>query len=185
MADKTFYAEGVYASEVVSQQLSKTTKGNFQIVIQMKILGLVDNADPENYIPMAKQYVRTIYMVITENTKDFIWPALEKMGYEGSTFGPLEPGHPQHHSFVGAQVDVYCQHRVSEKDSNTYENWGISRGDQGVLKEFTQLEPREMRQLDSLFGKANKTKPSKAKRQPVAAGNVEDETQITDDDVPF
>jgi hypothetical protein len=179
MADKTYYAKGLHVGEIVGQQLSKAKTGTFQIVLDVKILGLADPSDQTSFVEHEKQYVRTIYMPVTEKSAPYVWKRLEKIGYEGTTFGPLDPSHPEHESFVGKQIDVQCDHETGT-DKNVYDRFSIPI-EFASGREHKELEKREIRQLDSLFGKG-KIKPV------VEAKKPEDENQdlgITDDDIPF
>lgn len=172
-----FYPVGVYVAEVTAQALSKASTGTTQFVLRFKVLGTP--SDDGAFVPDAHQYERTIYMAITEKTIPYVTEALEKLGYGAGSFGPLDPSHANHESFVGNQIDVYCKHEADQSGDNR-ERWQLSRG-ASTLK-VVPLEAKEVRELDALFGKALKAKP-KSTPQPAVA--VMDNQEITDDDIPF
>ncbi len=174
-----FYQPGVYVAEVTAQALSKASTGTNQFVLRFKILGTP--TDDGSFFPDANQYERTIYMALTEKTMTFVAEALEKLGYGGTGFGPLDPSHPNHESFAGNQVDVYCKHE-NDQSGNPRERWQISRGASSL--KVVPLEAKEVRELDALFGKALKQKP---KTNPVNNNAIVNNhgLTVTDDDIPF
>lgn len=176
MPNAPFYPVGVYVGEVTAQALSKASTGTTQFVLRFKVLGTP--TDDGGFFPDAHQYERTIYMAITEKTIGFVTEALEKLGYGAGTFGALDPSHPNHESFVGNQIDVYCKHQA-DQSGELRERWQLSRGSAGI--KVVPLEPKEVRELDALFGKNLKAKQKVSQPVPVAT----DGTEITDDDIPF
>lgn len=161
-----FYQEGPYVGEIISQALGKAKTGTPQFILQFKVL----DGGPV--------YTRTIFMAITEKTVEFVVAALEKLGYGAGTFGALDPSHPNHESFVGRQIDVYCRHE-NDQNGNLREKWSISRGASAF--KVDPLDNRELRKLDALFGKQlPKPAPVSSPPRPLADGTV-----ITDDDIPF
>lgn len=188
MADKTFYAGGLYVAEVTGQALSKTKNGNYQIVLSIKILGKPDPKSPTAYIEI-EQKPRTIYIVITDKTIDYVIADLETLGFVGTSFGMIDSEHPQHQNLIGTQVDVWCKHDTGI-DGNTYEKWRISHPPSGGL-DVDPLDNKGVRQLDSLFGaqlkKIGKPKPveiAKKTTTPTRA-DADKAMEITDDDIPF
>lgn len=174
MPNAPFYPVGVYIGEITAQALSKASTGTTQFVLRFKVLGVPTEDD--SFIPDQHKYERTIYMSITEKTIPYVTEALEKLGYGAGSFGPLDPSHPNHESFVGNQIDLYCKHEA-DQSGDMREKWQISRGASGI--KVVPLEPKEIRELDALFGKSLKPK---SVNKPVL---VEDSTVITDDDIPF
>lgn len=175
MVNAPFYAAGVYVGEVTAQALSKASTGTIQFVLRFKVLGVP--TDDGSFFPDAHKYERTIYMAITEKTIPYVSEALEKLGYGAGSFGPLDPSHPNHESFVGNQIDVYCKHET-DKSGEMREKWQISRGASALT--VVPLEPKEVRELDALFGKSLKGKSIVNKPVP-----IQESTVITDDDIPF
>jgi hypothetical protein len=183
MASSPFYQPGQYVAEVTQQALGEAGTGTPQFVLRVKILGRPDPAEPDSYVPV-QQYERTIYRAITENTIDYVMEDLKTLGFAGNSFSDLDPASPNHQSFAGKQIDVYCKHEDDQK-GNTREKWGLS-GRQKAL-EVKPLDSKKTRSLDSLFGKNLKTiaqtaKPAAVQRSVAVADNPHG---ITDDDVPF
>ena len=180
MANKgPYYDEGIHVGQVLQQGLTKATTGTFQFVLTIKVLGVADPHDSTTYVPHRTQFQRSIYMAITEKTIEFVVPTLETLGYEGSTFGALDPSHPEYQSFVDKTFDFMCLHE-KDQEGNLREKWSVAR--RAKLPELKPLESREMRQLDALFGRAL---ASKGKKPPVSVPGDANETGITDDDIPF
>lgn len=185
---KPYYEPGAYIGEIVQQGLTKASTGNTQFVLRFKVVGKPDPHDAENLIPCA-EYERTIYMTITDKTAEFVVNNLHALGYRAESFGPLDPSHPNHQSFSGQQIEVYCQHEQGQS-GDMREKWGISRKPAAI--EIKPLEAKEVRQLDMLFGKALKAGAPAATRQqqryvPTTEQTavLSDGTEITDDDIPF
>jgi hypothetical protein len=195
MAKGAFYDEGNYVAEVTGQGLGKAKTGTLNFVLGVKILG---TPSQDGGIDGVKQrYNRTIYMYFTDATIPFVVETLRALGYTQGSFGPLDPGHPQHQSFVGQQIDVYCKHEIGQ-DGEVREKWSVSRGLPAVVTE--PLNAKEVRELDALFGKAlkasaapgkgNSKKQVKAEKPdrdqpPVEAYVDADGTEISDEDIPF
>jgi len=156
-----YYDEGSYVAEVLGQGLGKAKTGTMQFVLGIRILG---RPRTDGDIDLAPQkYTRTIYMYFTEASISFVVEALRALGYTEDSFGPLDPGHPQHQSFVGQQIDVYCKHEIDQA-GEVREKWSVSRGMPGVITE--PLNAKEVRELDALFGKALRPPAGPAKGIP-------------------
>lgn len=178
-----FYEPGVFVANIVQQGLTKASTGNTQFILRFKIVGKPDPADSNALIPAA-EYERTIYMTITEKTAERVVENLHHLGYRAESFGPLDPSHPSHQSFVGQQIEVYCKHEP-DQSGNMREKWQLNRLPTAI--EIKPLEAREVRQLDMLFGKALKGGAAPVTRQTYNQPSVSviDNTEITDDDIPF
>lgn len=183
---KPFYEPGAFIGEVVQQGLTKASTGNTQFVLRFKVVGKPDPNDPDTLIQCA-EYERTIYMTITDKTATFVVDNLHMLGYRAESFGPLDPSHANHQSFVGQQIEVYCQHEQGQS-GDMREKWQLSRKPQAI--EIKPLEAKEVRQLDMLFGKALKAGTPSTPKQTQAkslsyTAVLSDGTEITDDDIPF
>ncbi len=192
MANATgpYYDIGLYVGVVQSQAVTKASTGTPQFTMRVKILGYPEG---NTYVPVDKQYERTIYMAITEKTVPFVTETLKAMDYKGSSFSQLDPGHPNHVSFVGEQVTLWCGHKP-DAQGNLRESWMVSKP-----REIEALPDRELRKLDALFGKALKsTSPAKVatparndaddgfiRDEDIPSNMLEDGLEITDDDIPF
>lgn len=179
MSNAPFYAPGNYIAEVTAQALGKAGTGTPQFVLRFRVLGKPDPKDETNYIPV-QENERTMFRSITEKTIQYVTEDLEQLGYPANGFGPLDPNHPNHHSFVGQQIDVYCKHE-KDQQGDLRERWQLSRGP-GALK-VEPLDNKGVRELDALFGKSLQASLPKTKPAPRAA--TASASGITDEDVPF
>lgn len=182
MPSTPFYQPGPYVGEIISQALGKTKNGHSQFALRFKVLGIPEE---DGYRTAQQQYERTIYWVITEKTIQYVAEKLNRLGYTGKGFGPLDPSHPNHQSFTGLQFDAYCQHQP-DQNGELREKWDLSRG-ASELK-IDPLSSKEVRDLDALFGKslsANGPAPKPAAKTQPQPIPLNDGTVITDDDIPF
>ena len=121
---------------------------------------------------------RTIKVYISEKTIDRVRGDLEKLGFSGK-FAQLDPGSPNHHSFVGSEIVVDCKHEpgTGQNSGKTYEKYELPY--EGATIEHKSGVASK---LDTLFGKkmgpASKPAP-KRQAQPVGNGPG------GKDDVPF
>jgi hypothetical protein len=174
MANAPYYNEGLHVGTVLGQGLSEAGTGTAQFLLRVKVLGEV-TGDDGSYQPSDRQYERSIYMALTEKTRDFVVDNLKLLGFDGSSMAQLDLSHPKAVSFVGKQVDLWCKHDAY--NGKTSEKWSLAM----PRKEMESLDAKKMRQLDSLFGKALASKPKSTKPE----DENQDPTQITDDDIPF
>jgi hypothetical protein len=176
-----FYDVGLYVGEFVSQAIGKAKTGNPQIVFRVKILGTPEVDD--TFTPCTQQYERTIYMTLTAGTAAFVSEALERIGFTGTSFSTLDPSSPEHQSFRGQQVNLWCKHETGQ-DGQVREKWSISKPPSSTQLDVVALSPKELRQLDALFGAALKGKTAaKPVSKPAPKPNVHGVT-ATDDDLP-
>lgn len=172
-----FYDIGVHVGEVISQGLTKANTGTPQFILRVKILGIPEG---ETYSTHRTQYERSIYMALTEKTMQYVVPKLQQLGFTGQSISQLDPSHPHHQSFVGNQVDLWCAHENDTK-GGVREKWSISRPQSEM--QITPLDSKQVRELDSLFGKAlGKSAPSEVATK---SNSRDDSLEITDDDIPF
>jgi hypothetical protein len=185
---KPFYEVGRYACKVTSQALGEAKTGTPQFVLQFTVLGKVDPSDPTRYLPAAAQYERTHFRAITDKTIKYFLEDLKILGFKGASFRELDPNTPGFHDFRGLDVDMWCSYE-DDQDGGKRERWAIARQGGGGL-EVKALEPKKLRDLDNLFGKALKAMhvPSNSAPRASAALAVtppDREYVATDDDVPF
>lgn len=168
------YEPGDYKARIVRQGFSeskqKSTPFFFIEIEPIEALGANDLPSPA--------YKRTLDWYCTDNTMKFVIEKLRFLGWNGTKLAELEPGAPNHHSFVGQEIDVYCKHTPEG-----YEDWEMSTGRTGGSS-----GPEEQKgvaaKLDRLFGKQlvattpGKPKASKPKAEPVA-------TATDDEEIPF
>lgn len=177
------YAPGRYRGVIAAQALSETKNGNTQLVLTVDLLGAYDPSQPDSLVRVQTGQ-RSVFRVITEKTIDYVLEDLKYLGYDKPTFGPLDPAHPEHHSFKGQDVDLICAHE--EYNGQEQERWSLSRGGGLNLK---PVDNTTVRKLDALFGaklKANAAPTSKAaparQKANTAAETVPPEDENT---IPF
>jgi hypothetical protein len=178
MANGPYYPEGAYVGEIMKQGFGETSNGNPQFFITCQVIGYPDKNNPDNLVPFpsnVKSYERTIFRVINEKTIDFAIEDLQQLGFEGTSFRELDPSSPNHQSFVGNMVDLYCKHESYEGKVN--ERWQLSRP-LGSL-EVKPLESTKLRQLDTLFGAALREKQRAAGKTPKPATQTLAQTLAT------
>lgn len=181
MARKPYYDIGAYVAEILSQSLAEAGTGTPQFALRVKILGTPTSDG--GYVEVTQKYDRSVYMPLTEKTMSWVAPNLVKLGFKGEKVSELDPDSPNHQSFVGDQVDLWCSHRDDGK-GGWQESWGISN--QGQQREKVALDIKKTRQLDSLFGKALRANAPPPQVQTKASPVVNQHSQeITDDDIPF
>jgi len=173
MANGPFYSVGLHVGEITKQGLSKTSTGKPQFVLGVKILG---QPSADGVVPWQQQYERTVYMVLTDKTIDFATENLKRLGFTGTSLSQLDPSNATFQSFKGNQVELWCKHEPDQQ-GQMRERWQVSNGGINAIS-GDPLDQREMRQLDTLFGRALRTGTPPS---PSAYTN----TEITDDDVPF
>ena len=172
---KLTYEQGLHLGQVVEQGLTKAKTGTAQFVLKIKILGVPDGEG--SYVAHREQYDRTIYMALTEKTMPYVKENLERLGFEGTSLGQLDPAHAQAQKFTGKQVEVWCKHE-RDQQGELRERWQISTGG-GSLGD--PLDQREVRNLDGLFGRMSRpSTPTPIRSEPYGDG-----TGISDDDIPF
>ena len=138
-----YFPPGNYRAVVTSQALGETKKtGNPQFVLSFQVL------EPLNHpAPGMNQYERSIFRVITDNTVEYLFQDLERLGFYGQSFSQLDPETDGFHSFIGQEIEVFCKHE--EYEGNAVERWSLSRG--GGL-EIKSLPAKSRRELDNKYG---------------------------------
>ena len=177
---KIEHETGVYVCRILEQGLSEATTGTPQFWLRFEVLGKPDPANPDNYLAASVKRERTMFRAITEKTIDMLTEDLEQLGFQGTSFRDLQPGTPNHYSFVGQDIDMYCKHETY--NGAPHEKWQLSRPGGGM--DLKELEPTKLRQLDALFGKALKgiAKPAgAAAARPASNGTAA--AAVSDDDI--
>lgn len=184
------YEKAAYVGRITAQAMGETGTGKPQFVLRFLVLGRVNPLDPQGELLACEQYERTMYRVITDKTIEYLTEDLEKLGFQGESFKDLDPASPTCHSFVGSEHEFYCNHEANQ-EGGLREKWGLARGASAL--EVKALEPKAVRQLDTLFGKNLKAiKKAAAKPTPAQAAMVNELLQSAaaandgpGDDLPF
>jgi len=182
MARGPYYEPGRYWGTITSQQLGESSNGNPQFILRFEVLGKINLADPEGELVAVTQNLeRTIYRAITDNSIDWILQDLEQLGFTGASFAELDPGNEVFQDFSGQEIPIRCEHDTYQ--GTVREKWSI-----GVAPSAAKpLEPKAIRQLDSMFGKALRALP-KAKQAVRETGTPKSAPPPVDDvdaNIPF
>jgi hypothetical protein len=181
MANAPHYAKGRYLVEITDQGLTKASTGNFQIVLRFKVL---EGTQP---VCEVQQYERTAYLVITENTVDFLMPKLAALGYDHDSLKHLNLRDPQAHDLRGTQAEFFCKHE-QDRNGEWRERWDVAMGGASKPLELKPPDQRELRTLDALFGRARKANGAAPHRMPVTARTAapaDYDHELSDADVPL
>lgn len=176
-----YYDVGLYLGQVTAQAMGETKNGNTQFVLTFNVLGKIDQTEPDKLI-QCEQYQRSVFMVFTEKTIDFLLEQLQSIGFHKPSFSFLDPSRPDHQSFVGQEIEFWCKH--SEWEGKVSEKWSISNG--GGMK---PVQPAAIRKLDAMYGAKLKgaavesTKSSKTKQ--AASVESEEVTPENRESIPF
>lgn len=184
MANGPYYSKGEYWARIKSQAMGETKNENPQLILGIEIMGQIDPKDRNGELISCECLDRTMYLVITENTVDFVTDNLRALGFEGNSFALLDPSTEGYHDFVGTEFAAFCQHSTYE--GKVSEKWSV-----GGQREAKPLEVTKLRKLDSMFGSHLKRKPvtkKPATAQQAAktlAGDPNAELQAAGDAAPF
>lgn len=167
-----FYKTGLHVGECVGQFMgqSNSDKKTPFFALTFNIRGRVEN---EREIPVENSQ-RTVYLYLSEAALEMSVDVLAFLGYDKDSLKFLNPEVNGFFNFAGKEADLWC--KVEEYQGGTKEKWSVSMPRQPV----TPIEEKELRRLDSLFGKAIKARrgpgvPTAAVPAPaaVSSGNGE------------
>lgn len=181
-----YYDVGLYLGQVTAQAMGETKNGNTQFVLTFNVLGKIDQTEPDKLI-QCKQGQRSVFMVFTEKTIEFLVEQLQSIGFHKPSFSFLDPSRPDHQSFIGQEIEVWCAHK--EYEGNPREQWSISNGGGGL--NLKPAQPASIRKLDAMFGAKLKgaasesTKASKAKQAAPVTNTEAVEAAAGGEDIPF
>lgn len=176
-----FYNQGLYLGTVVSQAMSETSNGNPQFVLTFNVVGKVDQTQPDTILS-CQEGQRSVFMVFTEKTIDFSLEALKSIGFYKPSFSFLDPSRPDHQSFVGKEIEVWCAHKPYENELR--EKWTISNGGGGL--NLKPIQSATMRKLDSMFGgKLKSVIPDQPPEKVTVRERIVSEGGPSDEEIPF
>lgn len=185
-----FYQGGLHAGECVGQWLDAPQGKSPYFALKFNILARIVNNEEHRVEPGE----RTVYLYLTDKAIEMASDVLAHLGYDKDNLRFLDPNKPDHYSFIGKRCDLWCKHE--EYQGEMREKWSVSM----PFSDPTPLDDKEMRRLDTLFGKAMKTRkpagaaaPSPPKPELVgvsesqrnAAPKSSPERAPTGDDIPF
>lgn len=153
-----YYAQGAYLCEVIDQGLSLSSNGNHQIWLQVNVRQPLSVG-----CSVERQFDRTIFWTLTDNTIDYVLDKLERLGFHGESFRLLDPAVAGHQSFVGQQIECYCE--IEVYNGKQKEKWDLN----SPLRAAPEpLGADEARKLDALFGQKLKGRFKRSGAVPAA-----------------
>lgn len=158
------YDKGVYLATVQRQYMGQSKEKNtpyfaLEVIIEARVF-------PGNDVQRVDRNPRTVYMYLTDATIEFVTEQLAFIGYDNSSLAFLDPEKPGFHNFEGKEIELWCGHGTYKGE--TQEKWSIS-----VPREPpAPLDPKALRSLDALFGKAMRTKKPKSESPAEQVGST-------------
>lgn len=185
-----YYDEGTYRCKLGRQLLAENNHGNPEVQIPCWPLAKMEQDQTET--PVNADRPRTVFLTITEGTigdasrPGWVLLTLQFLGFNGTSFGQLDPGEPNSISFEDKEVLCSCTH--NEYNGKTTEKWAIVRP--GSQFQGKPAPKKAVRELDAKFSKLLKSHVPAAGTQlaPPSNGTVPPPAapppQINDD-IPF
>lgn len=148
-----------------------------EVIIEARIF-------PGNDVQRVKERnQRTVYMYLTDATIEFVTEQLAHIGYDKSSLSFLDPDKEGFHDFEGKEIELRCGHGTYKNE--TQEKWSISVPREAAVP----LDPKALRSLDALFGKAMRTKKPKVEQPPVEINAAQQaaaqKERPAHDEIPF
>ena len=180
-----FYEQGRYLVRITNQVLTENKKGNPELQLTIKPLAVYEQGNDEPQF-LEFPYERTLFFTLTEATigtaskPGWVLETLRFLGFQATSFGALDPSHPEHVSFVNNTHDAICQHEAYEGKDR--ERWNLWRGERPPAAPIAR---EGIRKLDAMFGNVLKATTSpKTTRPPTPESGLPDQGP-RDDSIPF
>jgi hypothetical protein len=141
-----YYKTGLHVGECVGQFMGQSDNANKTpyFALKFNIRGRVEN---DREIPVERGE-RTVYLYLSEKALDMSVDVVAHLGYDKDSLKFLNPEVEGFYNFAGKEVDLWC--KIEEYQGKDTEKWSVSM----PRKPVTPIEDKELRRLDSLFGKA-------------------------------
>src|SRR5262245_27868516 len=171
----TKYLAGENVAAITDWGLSESrNKKTPQFVVRFRPLGKINPNDPTGDLLSCPSDERTLYLYITQNTKDMFRKALDYLGYDKQSFKYLNRDADGAVDFMGREINVCCDHEEHEGSIN--ERWNLC-----MPAEIKQLDDMRIMELDSMFGMSGgSSTPAKPK-----TNGSKKQTRVSVEDVPF
>ncbi len=145
-----FYEPSKYHVQILDVALGEASTGNPQIVLRVKVISRLfqNSSGEEASAPVAAQYDRTIYLTVTEKSRELILAKLRWAGWQGDRFESLTS------DIAGNGVRAECKHEnsVSEKyRGQLTEKWDLELPP--LASKPLENKPAVAKKLNALFGK--------------------------------
>jgi hypothetical protein len=179
------YEPGNYLFKVIGQGFGENKSGSQFFFLEGEPVAL--QKDGQEY--EVESGKRTIRLTITEKNVSYVIDKLTSIGWEGGRWGTLNPDEPNHHSFVGQEVQARCkmQPGTGENAGKLFENWDLP-----FSGESLENDPNVSRKLDQMFGKSAAAAKKPAARKPASKPNDDANRAMQEaaantegDDIPF
>jgi hypothetical protein len=140
------YKSGLHVGECTGQLMgqSDNEKKTPYLALRFNIVARVEN---EREIPV-EEAERTVYLYLSEAALDMAVDVISHLGYDKDSLKFLDPAQQGFFNFAGKRCDLWC--KIEEWKGQPKEKWSVSLPRGPVIP----IEEKELRRLDSLFGKA-------------------------------
>lgn len=144
---------GRYVVKIMDHSLTEAKTGTLQIAFQIEIQGQIDPENPEELFTDHAGITRTIFRPITAKTQSWVWQDLDKLGYKGDDFDPLDKekaaaANKEFVSLAGQLVHARCTpNNFGDKES---ESWNF---DMGGGMNLTAADQSKVREANAMFGR--------------------------------
>lgn len=121
-----YYEAGRYWAKIIKQGFGTSqNKGTPYFYFAFRPLErIVEEIDGEAITePINNEYDRDLQLFLTQKTIAFQLDSLRGLGWGGRSFSEIDPTFDGHHSFVGQEIKVVCEHKAN--GDKVYENWSL------------------------------------------------------------
>ncbi len=141
-----FYKRGLYVGECTGQFTGQSESGNKTPFFALKfaIKARVEN-EQEHQVESSE---RTVYLYLSEKALPMATEVIAFLGYDKDSLKFLDPAQQGFFNFAGQRCDLWC--KVEDYQGDSKEKWSVSM----PRKPVTPIDDKELRRLDSMFGKA-------------------------------
>lgn len=141
-----YYKTGLHTGECIGQFMGQSESGKKTpyFALKFNILARVENEQEYPVDPGE----RTVYLYLSEAALDMSVDVLSHLGYDKDSLKFLDPSQQGFFNFAGKTCDLWC--KIEEYQGKEKEKWSVSMPRGPVAPP----DEKELRRLDSLFGKA-------------------------------
>lgn len=141
-----FYKTGLHVGECTGQFMGQSSSEKKTPFLGLKF-NIVARVENEREITVESSE-RTVYLYLSEGALDMTVDAISHLGYDKDSLKFLDPNQNGFFNFAGIRCDLWC--KVEDWQGDSKEKWSISL----PRKPIEPPDEKEIRRLDSLFGKA-------------------------------
>lgn len=164
-----FYKTGLHVGECTCQFMGQSSSEKKTPYLGLKFL-IKSRVEGEREIAVESSE-RTVYLYLSDGALEMTIDAVAHLGYDKDSLKFLDPAQNGFFNFAGQICDLWC--KVEDYKGDSKEKWSISL----PRKPVEPPDEKELRRLDSLFGKAIRARrgpgiPSAA-QSPAATSTLE------------